>query len=266
MSLETAFHFAGADVGVLCRNEGTARTGVVWLNAGAMRRAGPFRLHVHAARHFASLGYPTLRVDQPGIADHLASAKKPQVEVLSDMLDRLQSATGCDRFVVGGICSAADVAWQLALKDPRVVGLVLLDPMARREAASFRLGQLQLVLGRGPRGWIDMVKRRLTRRGAAPRATDSELRDWPAPGSEAAQLDALVARGTQLFVLYTGGAATYFTHPRQFFEGYGASSRSPRVHFDYWRHCDHLFFRPTDRERLVADLGRWLQERFGAAA
>ena len=110
------------------------------------------------------------------------------------------------------------------------------------------------------------MKRRLARRGAAVRATDDQLRDWPAPGAEAAQLERLVGRGAELFVLFTGGAANYFTHPKQFFSGYGAASRSPRVHFEYWRQCDHLFFQPDDRERLVDRLADWLGQRFGAAA
>jgi hypothetical protein len=66
--------------------------------------------------------------------------------------------------------------------------------------------------------------------------------------------------------MYTGGAANYFTHPKQFFEGYGPAARSPRVHFEYWRQCDHLFFQPDDRERLVECIAGWLGDRFGAPA
>ncbi len=263
---ERAFRLGDSDIGVLTVAASARDTAVVLLNAGAMRRAGPFRLHVHAARHFAALGFTTLRVDQPGIADHIASARRPHVDVLAEILDGLQRETGCARFVVGGVCSAADFAWAFALKDERVGGLLLLDPMARQAAPGFRLGQFQLLLRRGPAGWVDILKRRLARRHAPQRTTDDQLRDWPAPGAEAGQLERLVGRGAELFVLFTGGAAAYFTHPKQFFEGYGAASRSPRVRFDYWRACDHLFFLPEHRERLVADVGRWLSDRFGAPA
>lgn len=266
--IERPFRLPGtdADIGVLAEPARRGDTAVVLLNAGAMRRAGPFRLHVHAARRFAALGFPTLRIDQPGIADHIASARRPHLDVLVEILDAVQRETGCRRFVVGGVCSAADFAWVLAQKEHRVAGLLLLDPMARSNAPGFRLGQFQLLLQRGPAGWIDIVKRRLARRAAPPRATDDQLRDWPAPGAEAAQLEALVARGAELFVMYTGGAANYFTHPKQFFAGYGAASRSPRVHFEYWRQCDHLFFQPDDRERLVECIAGWLGDRFGAPA
>lgn len=266
--IERAFRLAegDADLGILVEPTRRGRTAVLLLNAGAIRRAGPFRLHVHAARRFAALGFPTLRIDQPGIADHIAPARRPQVEALSEVLDALQRETGCDRFVVGGVCSAADVAWALAQRESRVAGLLLLDPLARSTAPGFRLGQAQLLLRRGVSGLIDIVRRRLARRVSPPVPTDDQLREWPRQGAERAELEHLVGRGTELFILFTGGAASYFTHPHQFYAGYGPASRSPQIHFEYWRDCDHLFFRPDDRERLVERVGRWLGERFGAPA
>ena len=76
--IERPFRVPGtdADIGVLAEPARRGDTAVVLLNAGAMRRAGPFRLHVHAARRFAALGFPTLRIDQPGIAEHIASARR----------------------------------------------------------------------------------------------------------------------------------------------------------------------------------------------
>lgn len=261
---EQAFRFEGAEAGVLSLADDPGRVGVIWLNAGHIRRAGPFRLHVHAARRFAALGFPCLRVDQPGVGDHLPAARRPQVEVAIGLLDAFQSRTGCDRFVVGGICSAADFGWQWALKDPRIAGLMLLDPLARRSAPGFRLGQLQLLLARGPGGWLDLLRRRLLRTDLVAHATDDQLRDWPAEGEEAGELARLVSRGVQSFVLYTGGAASYFTHPRQFFAGFGPAARSPNVQFGVWRDCDHLFFQPDDRERLIDALAGWLRSRFGS--
>lgn len=265
--IEQTFRFEGADAGIATLPPaGVVRrdTGVIWLSAGAIRRAGPFRLHAQAARRFAALGYPTLRIDQPGIADHLPAARRPPLEVAADLLDAFAALSGCRRFVVGGICSAADFGWIWARREPRIAGLLLLDPLARRSAPGFRLGQLRLLLARGPGGWWTLFRRRLARRGAAPRVADDQLREWPAEGSEAGELAELVGRGVECFVLYTGGAASYFTHPRQFLEGFGPAARSPRTRFEFWPECDHLFFQPDDRQRLVDAIARWLDERFGA--
>jgi hypothetical protein len=35
------------------------------------------------------------------------------------------------------------------------------------------------------------------------------------------------------------------------------------VQFHYWPDVDHLFYRPSDRERLIEQICRWAQTRFG---
>ena len=266
MSAERSLLFADGRFAVLSQAQDPGDTALILFNAGYIHRPGPFRLHVGLCRRWAEAGYPSLRIDQPGVVEALCSAARPQLDLARELLDRMQAETGCTRFVVGGICAAADFGWQLALRDERISGLILLDPLARREALAFRLGQLQLLLARGPQAWWDMLRRRLGGRRAAPAATDADLRDWSPVGSESAQLEALTARGVELFVLYTGGAASYFTHPAQFFRGYGPASRSERVSFHYWRQCDHMFFKPDDREQLMHSLSAWRDARLGAAS
>jgi hypothetical protein len=271
MSVERSIVFDDGRLAVLTGAASPSGLVLVLFNAGFIHRMGPFRLHVALARRLASLGVSTVRVDQPGVGDALRSAARPQRELASELLDRLASETGCQRFVVGGICSAADFGWSLALADPRVVGTLLLDPLARRELAAYRLGLLRLHWRRGPCAWWGTLHRRLwpapraegaTERVVAP--SDADLRDWPAAGTEADQLRQLVERKVELLFLYTGGASTYFTHPAQFRNGYGAATRSPQVRFAYWPDCDHLFFRPDHRERLISEVSDWLLRRFPA--
>ena len=253
-----------AGIGVLHAAVPGASECVVLFNAGAIHRIGPFRLYVALARRLARDGIPVARVDQPGVGDAIARASQPQHVLAQALLDRLQAATGCQRFIVGGICSAADLGWSLALHDPRVVGLVLLDPLARRSHPAFRLGQLALAWRRGLRAWPGILRRGLHHGDGARHVDDSELRDWPAPGREAGDLAQLVARGVEVFALYTGGAASYMTHRWQFLHGFGKAARDPKVRFLHWTDCDHLFYRPADRDRLVAALGAWLRDRFGS--
>lgn len=271
MSSERSLLFTDGRLAVLSEAHGGGDTALVLFNAGYIHRPGPFRLHVNVCRRWAAAGFPAARVDQPGVGEALRSAERPQLELAVELLDWLQAETGCSRFVVGGICAAADFGWRLALRDARVVGLLLLDPLARREHWAWRIGQLRLHLGRGPAAWWQALRRRLPGRAAATSATatpawptDAELRDWPEPGSEAAQLAQLVERGVEVFALYTGGAATYFNHPAQFFGGYGRAARDPRVRFTYWPDCDHTFFRPEHRERLLAALDDWRSQRLAA--
>lgn len=248
-------------VGVLSRPAAAARkTCVVILNAGFLPRSGAFRLHVRLARHLAALGYPTLRFDLFGIGDTLPYADRSSSDVMRSVFDRLQELTGCRQFVTGGICSAADLGWQVALADSRLAGLISIDGVVRK-TRSYMLGRLRRSLGKSPSEWLETLRRAIRRRPASSASHEPEnLRDWPKPGAEGAQLQTMIANNTEIYCLFTGGAS-YFLHPRQFQETFGAAVRSERVQFQYWPHCDHLFYVTASRSRLIDDLGDWLRRR-----
>lgn len=231
------------------------RTGVLLLNAGLIHRVGPFRLGVRMARALAAEDCAVLRFDQAGIGDALESSQGDEIAALRDVLDRLQARTGCTSFVAGGLCSAADLAWQLALADSRVRGLLMLDGFAQR-GGWLMLGRLRYLLRQPPAQWLDMFRRRFTR-SAARELAGSELRDWPQPARARAQMRELLARGIRCFALYTGGAADYFLHPRQCAATF-ARAAPGQVEFSYWQHCDHLFYSEASRSRLLVAVRAWL--------
>jgi pimeloyl-ACP methyl ester carboxylesterase len=241
--------------GVLTRPQRpTAQPLWVLLNAGFIPRCGPFRMHVELARSLAAEGVPVLRVDLPGVGD--APPKRgDDIAVIRHGFDRLRELAGADRFVIGGLCSAADQAWKVALADERVCGLLLLDPYASR-GAWFRIGQLRILLGRGASAMATVLGR-LLRRKRAPDIDDGNLRDWPRPADARVEFDRIVARGVDVFALYTGGAASYFTHRAQFGATFGASASARCVHFEHWPDCDHMFMRAQDRARLLQAIRDW---------
>lgn len=242
--------------GVLTLPGGAApRTAVLLLNAGLIHRVGPFRLGVRMARTLAAEGCAVLRFDQAGIGDALASASVPELDALRDVLERVQARTGCTSFVAGGLCSAADLAWQLALADARVRGLLLLDGYAQR-GGWLLLGRLRHLLRQPLARWPGMLLRRF-RRDAPHEPADAQLRDWPHPARARAQMRELLARGIRCFALYTGGAAGYFLHPRQGAVTF-ARAAPGQVELGYWRHCDHLFYSEASRSRLLDAVRKWL--------
>ena len=225
-----------------------------------MHRCGPSRLHVRLARRLAELGYATLRFDVPGVGDSLRRADKPQNEVMLEMLDALQARTGYRRFVIGGICAGADTSWQLAIADARIVGLFLLDGLMRR-GRWFLLGRLQRATHKSPSAWLAALRGRLSPKPDQPiLVTPEDLREWPPRGSEREQYRALLDRGVEVFQLFTGGTS-YFLHPRQLEETFGDAVHAPAVRFRHWPECDHLFYAESDRERLIAEIAGWLQQR-----
>lgn len=135
-----AFGRDGALFGMLAEpSAGTASlrtdTAVLMLNVGGNYRIGPNRNYVKAARDFAAAGYRALRFDISGIGDSRVEAgfsgdsmyrARATVDV-SAAIDML-AARGCRRFFLMGICSGSYLAFQTALKDTRVTGILLMNP------------------------------------------------------------------------------------------------------------------------------------------
>jgi hypothetical protein len=140
---ETAFSHGDANrrfFGVLAEPGEPARTGIcaVFLNAGAVRRTGPNRMWVEAARRWAANGIPTLRVDVQGIGDADGDAtmyldverfytpdREAQVAAIIDALETKGLGT---RFVLIGLCAGAYSAFNSAAGDSRVVAALAINP------------------------------------------------------------------------------------------------------------------------------------------
>src|SRR6185437_16493126 len=94
------------------------------------------RLYVALARRWAALGFHVLRLDLSGVGDSPAADDgvenvtypRDGLLDLGEAMDRLGHTASADRFIVAGLCSGGDFAFQMGLRDPRVVGAVILNP------------------------------------------------------------------------------------------------------------------------------------------
>jgi dienelactone hydrolase len=121
-------------------HEGDSWLCVVMLNAGAIRRIGPNRMWVEAARRWAAQGIASLRLDVEGIGD----ADGPVTPYASDgalyvpelipqvtaALDFLEHRGIAQRFVLAGLCGGAYWSLHAGLGDPRVGACLMLNPRA----------------------------------------------------------------------------------------------------------------------------------------
>jgi exosortase A-associated hydrolase 1 len=112
--------------------------GVLIMVGGPQYRAGSHRQFVLLARHLAAAGIPVLRFDYRGMGDSEGAAR-----TFEDAGDDLQAAVdhfftaipGLREVVVWGLCDAASSALCHAGNDPRITGLVLVNPWARTETS-----------------------------------------------------------------------------------------------------------------------------------
>jgi pimeloyl-ACP methyl ester carboxylesterase len=162
------FGEGGALTGVLCEPaEGPRRRlAALILNTGAEPRAGVGRFGVRLARHLARIGVTSLRMDATGVGDSdpVPGAEDPAAppDVYRDTLiaearaglDRIAAGEAA-RFLVIGVCSGAHVALQLALRDARAGGIVLLNLPAFDRSA----GGAPSLDGGPPPGEIPLLRR-----------------------------------------------------------------------------------------------------------
>ena len=110
----------------------------VFLNAGAIRRVGPHRMWVDAARRWGLQGVTSLRLDLEGIGDSDGDGElfgdvgyfhgAQFFEQTRAALDALEEAGLGNRFLLVGLCSGAYWAFHAALADDRVAAALMINP------------------------------------------------------------------------------------------------------------------------------------------
>jgi pimeloyl-ACP methyl ester carboxylesterase len=283
----------GGLFGILSLPEGGVLTAdrpiVVMLNAGLVHRVGPFRMHVPLARRLASLGFGVFRMDQSGLGDSSAQSTGESFEAQSvkdatAAFDFLSEKYNAQTFLIFGLCTGAMNAHRVALRDPRVAAACLLDGYAykTRGAEVRRIAPKVL----DPKVWGRLMERGanivaskmagiplLERSASAPRAAPSNLpwtgganvfeQDWPPLSEVRRELEQIIARGTELLFVYSGGWSNY-VHGAQFDEMFPNLPRRTQINVHYLPEADHTYLVNAHREALYDVIVSWLTtSRFG---
>jgi exosortase A-associated hydrolase 1 len=122
-------------IGVVARAlHGTdCRTGVVIVVGGPQYRIGSHRQFVVLARALARAGIPAIRFDCRGMGD--SDGERRNFERIDADIEGAVAAlvreTGVREVVLWGLCDGASAALIYAAKNPRIAGVVALNPWAR---------------------------------------------------------------------------------------------------------------------------------------
>jgi pimeloyl-ACP methyl ester carboxylesterase len=244
----------------------------VMLTAGMMHNPGPYRLHVDLSETLARVNISSFRFDLSGIGESLAvgsvnDSVSRAVDESQQAFDFLNDEFGFNDFVLFGLCSGADDAFNVALRDERVRGLVMLDGLGyrtpqfhfrrliKRQLPFLFQGDKLVAKARKLLGLSDQTE------SVSPLAPGIDIREFPDRDTAATQLQKIVDRGTEVLAVYTGGVHDYFNHAAQFHEMFPELTDRGRVTVKYYPDWDHVLYLTDDRLALINDVTRWISQR-----
>lgn len=245
----------------------------VILNAGIIHRVGPSRMSVLLARQLAAAGYVVLRFDMSGLGD---SDPRPDglppieagVADIREALDWLESARKTRKVVLVGLCSGANHALVYGGTDPRVVGLVLLDP-ATPKTFGYYWRHFMPRLFR-PRVWYNILRgqhpmvRGLARRVAGNRVDveGPQRVDLQSPEVRAYLEDAYrkaLEQDIRFLAVFTGTLEDKHNYREQVLDAFPKVRFGERMRLEYFETAEHTFTAEVDRERLYRVVAEWVE-------
>jgi pimeloyl-ACP methyl ester carboxylesterase len=248
------------------------RPAIVILNTGIIHRVGHHRMYVTISRRLAVAGSIVLRFDFSGLgdSDSRTDGLPPLASSLADIteaLDWLTSMRPVTRVILVGLCSGADHALLYGYTDPRVVGLVLVDPSipptARyyvhyigRRLMRFR-SWLSVPLGRSRLWWMMMERIAFA---IHPRWEPRHISlQNPTIRSHLEQVyRRSIAQGIEFLAIFTGQQSSRQSYREQLLEAFPNVKFDGQLRLEYFEDCDHTFTFDHDRQRLTSVLLDWL--------
>jgi pimeloyl-ACP methyl ester carboxylesterase len=250
------------------------RPAIVILNAGIIHRVGPNRMFVALSRTLAAAGHVVVRFDLSGIGDSepRADGLAPLDAALADIrevLDSLEATRQIKRVILIGLCSGADQAVIYGGGDPRVVGVVLIDPSVPRTfryyvhhygGRLFRLSSwLNFTSGRHPI-WRQL-KRSISSDAADPTESKSDLQTPQVRVFLENTYARIVAAGVDILGVFTGDREQQHNYREQLIDAFPKVPFGEQLQLDYFGHTDHTFTAAADRDSLLLLIVEWVGKR-----
>jgi len=259
-------------------NAAPGARGVLVVVGGPQYRAGSHRQFTLLARDLAQGGVPVLRFDYRGMGDS-EGAIRPFDDVEDDLraaIDAFMAAVpGLREVVLWGLCDAASAIGMYAARDPRVAGLVLLNPWVRTEDGLARatLRHYYRARLRDPVFWKQLLRGGLDWRRslASLLALLRKARGTPAPAGAGAavttaSLPERMRAGLQDFrgqvLLVISGAdltAREFCDLADADRAWKGVLAPPRVTRRQIDDADHTFSRRAWRDQVARWTAQWLR-------
>jgi uncharacterized protein len=128
-------------IGIIAQPEQPIETGVVIIVGGPQYRAGSHRQFTLLARQLAEQGIASIRFDYRGMGDSEGVFRNFEAideDIRAAIETFMAHAPSIKQVVLWGLCDAASAALYYGHTDPRVKGLILLNPWVHTDAGAAR--------------------------------------------------------------------------------------------------------------------------------
>jgi pimeloyl-ACP methyl ester carboxylesterase len=260
-TLVGVFDDAGGAAGICC----------LLINAGVLPRVGPNRLNVKISRALAQRGIASMRFDLAGLGDSKPAAGAASYEEQAALdiraaMDFVGRSGGPRKFVIFGICSGAVNAFRGALLDERVVGVLMLDGFWYLSRWSEPMRLLKRLRSRSFADLFAALRRRLLPRPKAAGGAESadifaiDSNGNPPKQDFARDANALVARGVQIFFLYTGSVPQQVSYQNQLRHAFAGEAFVKKARIELHDDLDHTAVPLRAQRKLLGIVGDWAED------
>ncbi|MFN0008800.1 MAG: alpha/beta fold hydrolase [Planctomycetota bacterium] len=240
------------------------------LNSGFLHRVGPSRLYVRLARSLAARGFTSVRIDLSGRGDSTrrtgVTHEQSVVDDYAEVAQLLEARFGAVTFVLGGLCAGADNAIRLSIRDERIVGMLLLDPICFPDDG-FK-SRARAMKYSNPARYGVWLRRRLERLFAPPIDPDDDelywasvdplsLRDLPNREEMRAAFQAILERDGRVLSTFSGYSLSYYNQVGQLRRVLELNDPEERCTEMFWPEADHTYPLESHRRRLIACVETW---------
>ena len=241
------------------------RPAIVILNTGIIHRVGHHRMFVTMSRALGAVGYTVLRFDFSGIGDSFPrydglSLVDACMAEIREALDWLERDGAASRMILIGLCSGADHAVLYGHTDPRIVGLVLMDPSIP-PTLRYHVHYIGRRLRR-LRTWFNVLSGRsrtlrMLMRHMLPIAQRYPLQNRVPRQTIERHYRNSVDSGIEILAIFTE-ETTRQTYREQMIEALPNVSFGDRLTLEFFPGSDHTFALESDRSRLIQLILQWV--------
>jgi len=236
----------------------------VFLSSGLTHRTGPRRLYVRLARKLAEIGFTSLRVDLAGKGDSFSrqhlTAEQSLMEDFDDIITVLEARQSQLQLIACGLCSGADDAIRIAPKDPRIVGMVLLDPVCEQDKGFQARDMMRKLtqLGRYQRKLKHIMRKFFKPKiGNAQSFEEVDMRNFPSSQQMREAFKLMRQRKGRVFSLLTSYSQDYYNQQGQMGRVLELDDYQDYCAEHYWPGASHTYSLEFHRAKLIDEIKAW---------